>query len=61
MAILKILEYPDPRLHKVASPVPAVSVARRTPPGSVTRTAPLRRKKLEAAGVPAVTMLSPAL
>lgn len=26
MAILKILEYPDPRLHRVASPVPAVSV-----------------------------------
>lgn len=25
MAILKILEYPDPRLHKVASPVPVVN------------------------------------
>lgn len=25
MAILKILEYPDPRLHKVASPVPVVT------------------------------------
>jgi peptide deformylase len=25
MAILNILEYPDPRLHKVAAPVPAVN------------------------------------
>lgn len=25
MAILRILEYPDPRLHKVASPVPVVN------------------------------------
>ena len=25
MAILKILEYPDPRLHKIATPVPVVN------------------------------------
>jgi hypothetical protein len=41
--------------------MPAVSVASRTPSGSVICTAPLRRKKIEVAGAPAETIVSPAL
>ena len=41
--------------------MPAVSVASRTPSGSVTWTTPLRRKNSEVAGSPAATIFSPRL
>ena len=39
--------------------IPAVSVASLTPSGSVTCTAPLRRKNSDVAGSPEVTIFSP--